>query len=694
MASAGQFSDTQNLVALVKTLTNAQLKDILRNEGLAVSGVKASLQLRIIDFIDRLSQAGQVEQYDNLRQSIYATARRPVPTPSTTQSVPTQHFQPHPVSQPLSTQQRPSPLSIQMPSHGLTPVREQTRDSVELKVVLTPNVASRLQAEPNLRVMVYCAADTGLNQFTKSDVAFPHQVELKANLDEVKANLRGLKNKPGTTRPADVTQYIRKKPGYPNNIVMTYALTQKRFFVLVNLVKRHPVEELVVELKRRKTISKEQVLREMRSKAGDSDIVATSSVMSLKCPLSTLRIEVPCRSVICTHNQCFDASSFLQLQEQAPTWSCPVCSKATSFESLQIDQYVDDILRLTSLDVEQVIIEPDGRWSSPNHEESSKPGGFTPATDDDEDLIEIREPGVTPIKQESLSDPTLLVHRTPTQSREPSAASSAAHLSTNKRNAAQVIDLTGSDEEEDTPIRPAKRPAYNSMNRPSPRQDFCNPYNGGFLNGDIQLSSQPSSEYPTQAGTVFVMSSDIPASPPNASDPHARLLGASCLDFLLIELVPMAERMAKELASGEKSPDDEEIRETTFFRLESLGYRVGQGLAERRFSRDRPRFADNLDIIKFLCKDLWTILFKKQVDNLKTNHRGVYVLTDNSFRPFARMSTSVRGEAVSMAQAYLWFPCGVIRGALSNLGITTTVQAESAELPGATFQIKTVNPKP
>jgi hypothetical protein len=48
-----------------------------------------------------------------------------------------------------------------------------------------------------------------------------------------------------------------------------------------------------------------------------------------------------------------------------------------------------------------------------------------------------------------------------------------------------------------------------------------------------------------------------------------------------------------------------------------------------RFSRDRPRFADNLDVIKFLCKDLWTILFKKQVDNLKTNHRvsqfGTYI---------------------------------------------------------------------
>jgi hypothetical protein len=65
------------------------------------------------------------------------------------------------------------------------------------------------------------------------------------------------------------------------------------------------------------------------------------------------------------------------------------------------------------------------------------------------------------------------------------------------------------------------------------------------------------------------------------SDPDARAVSSSCFDFLLIELVPMAERLAKELATNENEPEDGEIRETTYFRLESLGYRVGQGLAER-----------------------------------------------------------------------------------------------------------------
>ncbi|KAN0073318.1 Transport protein particle (TRAPP) component [Elaphomyces granulatus] len=179
----------------------------------------------------------------------------------------------------------------------------------------------------------------------------------------------------------------------------------------------------------------------------------------------------------------------------------------------------------------------------------------------------------------------------------------------------------------------------------------------------------------------------------NASDPNARLLSASCLDLLLIELIPMAERMVVELGSPNEKVDDEEQREATFYRLESLGYRVGQGLAER-FSKDRPRFTDNLDVIKFLCKDLWSIVFRKQVDNLKTNHRGVYVLTDNSFRPFTRMSMAIRSDAVARAEAFLWFPCGLLRGGLASMGITATVQAEISDLPGATFQIKAAQIKP
>ena len=77
------------------------------------------------------------------------------------------------------------------------------------------------------------------------------------------------------------------------------------------------------------------------------------------------------------------------------------------------------------------------------------------------------------------------------------------------------------------------------------------------------------------------MSFETPLPPYNASDPHATFLNASCLDFLLIELVPMAYRLATELADSDGRPDDEERNDVAYRRLEMLGYRVGQGLVER-----------------------------------------------------------------------------------------------------------------
>lgn len=101
------------------------------------------------------------------------------------------------------------------------------------------------------------------------------------------------------------------------------------------------------------------------------------------------------------------------------------------------------------------------------------------------------------------------------------------------------------------------------------------------------------------------MSFEAVMPPYNAGDPTATFLSASCLDFLLIELVPMAYRVTNELeasasssaqgtSSAEKdvptttapraAMDEEEERDAVFYRLETLGYRVGQGLVERYVS--------------------------------------------------------------------------------------------------------------
>lgn len=104
-------------------------------------------------------------------------------------------------------------------------------------------------------------------------------------------------------------------------------------------------------------------------------------------------------------------------------------------------------------------------------------------------------------------------------------------------------------------------------------------------------------------------------------DPTATEVATSCLDFLLIELVPMAYRITADLAAKEQEytngpsstpaakkeaekekadndtssivaggggvrgtatvVDEDEAREAVFSRLEALGYRVGLGVVER-----------------------------------------------------------------------------------------------------------------
>lgn len=116
--------------------------------------------------------------------------------------------------------------------------------------------------------------------------------------------------------------------------------------------------------------------------------------------------------------------------------------------------------------------------------------------------------------------------------------------------------------------------------------------------------------------------------PYNSSDPSANFLSSSCLDFLLIELVPMAYRVTHErdaVASDSNSTptdvastshavssnaagimagtatrkDEEEDMDAVHYRLEMLGYRVGQGLVERCVSV----FRDTLRLMTYTTTD-------------------------------------------------------------------------------------------
>uniref|UniRef100_A0A7N2L2R5 Uncharacterized protein n=1 Tax=Quercus lobata TaxID=97700 RepID=A0A7N2L2R5_QUELO len=95
------------------------------------------------------------------------------------------------------------------------------------------------------------------------------------------------------------------------------------------------------------------------------------------------------------------------------------------------------------------------------------------------------------------------------------------------------------------------------------------------------------------------------------------------------------------------------------------------------YTMERPRFSDHLEAIKFICKVFCSEFFKKQIDNLKTNHRGTFVLQDNRFCWLACMSVNpspengdlsqynynplAENKAAQATSMHLNFPCGIIR---------------------------------
>lgn len=102
------------------------------------------------------------------------------------------------------------------------------RHSVHVTVSLNAQQVQQITADKSYRCMVYCAAVDEAIPYTTTDIAFPHQVELRVNSIQISGlNLRGLKNRPGSTRPADITDYLTHKENQRNQLTLTYALTQK-----------------------------------------------------------------------------------------------------------------------------------------------------------------------------------------------------------------------------------------------------------------------------------------------------------------------------------------------------------------------------------------------------------------------------------------------------------------------------------
>jgi hypothetical protein len=97
---------------------------------------------------------------------------------------------------------------------------------------------------------------------------------------------------------------------------------------------------------------------------GDDDLeIETPELkVSLQCPLMKFRIRLPARSNKCKHVQCFDAESYLMMNEKKPTWNCPVCDIYAPYHTLLIDGLFKEILAQEK-EAEEILFTADGMWT-------------------------------------------------------------------------------------------------------------------------------------------------------------------------------------------------------------------------------------------------------------------------------------------------------------------------------------------
>ncbi|KAL2622576.1 hypothetical protein R1flu_002781 [Riccia fluitans] len=97
----------------------------------------------------------------------------------------------------------------------------------------------------------------------------------------------------------------------------------------------------------------------------DLEVVAESITVTLRCPMSGGRIKVAGRFKPCTHMGCFDLHTFVEMNQRARKWQCPICLKNYSLENLIIDPFFNRVttaLRGYAEDVTEIELKPDGHW--------------------------------------------------------------------------------------------------------------------------------------------------------------------------------------------------------------------------------------------------------------------------------------------------------------------------------------------
>ncbi|BEI93876.1 uncharacterized protein CcaverHIS019_0603350 [Cutaneotrichosporon cavernicola] len=214
-------------------------------------------------------------------------------------------------------------------------------------------------------------------------IEYPSNPDVLVDGHTVPFKERGLRGKPGSAPPLDLDKSSRglvRMAGRMASVSMGHTGPtaskkkeySKKFFFQVVYCEVTTMEDLLGRLESLTPTDPEVELARLRQQAAeDDDIQVGTSSLSLKDPLSGMRITKPVRSRKCSHLQCFDAKWWLESNKSHPQWLCPHCSKELDFEDVICDGYFLSILRAVPDSFDEVTLEPSGEWHTQNNQYGS-----------------------------------------------------------------------------------------------------------------------------------------------------------------------------------------------------------------------------------------------------------------------------------------------------------------------------------
>ncbi|GMH32755.1 hypothetical protein BSKO_00589 [Bryopsis sp. KO-2023] len=196
---------------------------------------------------------------------------------------------------------------------------------------------------------------------------WPKHCSLRVNNTQYRVYGRSQNNKLGNNQrdePAIIDSLVRRDG---KNTLHIECADNRLFAVTVQIVEKRSHEDVKQKMKQKESLNAAtlRVIRQVKGGGWCDGIETTSAVISLKCPLSMMRIATPARFVdVDMLEAVFDLDSFLQSAEKTRKWACPNSLRPSCVQNLQVDVYVERVLACLrdAPNINEVEVNPEGGW--------------------------------------------------------------------------------------------------------------------------------------------------------------------------------------------------------------------------------------------------------------------------------------------------------------------------------------------